>query len=97
MLCWVELPTIFAVRFVWASARNTLRNYFITNAVVVAFLGTFRALLGVLALECLMTNLLAVVALYRPWSIFKGAGYARFSPGVEEPVSQESPCVSAFG
>lgn len=97
MLCWIELPTVFAVRFVWASAWNALKNGFVANTVVMAFLGAFRALLDILALECLMANLLTVVALYRSWSIFKGTGYARFSPGVEEPVGQESLCVSAFG
>lgn len=65
--------------------------------VVVAFHGAFCALLDVLALECLVAQLLAIVALCRSWSIFKGASHARFSPGVKEPVSQEPPCISAFG
>ena len=97
MLYGVKLPTVFAIRFMWASAWNALKDRFVAIAVVVAFLGTFRASLGVLALECLMANLLAIVALRRSWSIFKDTGYARFSPSVEEPVRQEPSCFSAFG
>jgi uncharacterized membrane protein HdeD (DUF308 family) len=80
----------------WASARNALKDYLIVDAMVVAFLGVFRALLGVLALECLMSDLLVVVALYGSWLMFKGAGHARFSPSVEEPLGQEPSCISAF-
>jgi hypothetical protein len=80
-----------------AATGNALKDRFVAITVVVASLGTFRALLSVLALKCLMANLLAIVALCRPWSIFKGAGYARFSSGVEEPVGQEPPSVSASG
>ncbi|KAJ6118773.1 hypothetical protein N7471_013393 [Penicillium samsonianum] len=54
-------------------------------------------LLDVLALECLMSNLLTIVTLHRSWAIFKGASHAGFSPGVEEPVGQEPPCISASG
>jgi hypothetical protein len=94
---WIKLPTVSAVRFMWASARNTLENRLVADAVVVAFLGAFRALLGVAALECLVSNLLAVVALCRSRSMFKGAGYARFSPSVEEPLVQKSSCIGVFG
>jgi hypothetical protein len=47
----------------WASARNALKDRLVTDAMVVAFLSAFRALLGVIILECLMSDLLAVVAL----------------------------------
>ena len=97
MLHWIQLPTVSAERFMWASARNALEDRLVADAVVVVFLGAFRALLGVVALECLMSDLLAVVALCRSWSMFKGAGYARFSPSVEEPLGQEPSCIGAFG
>jgi divalent metal cation (Fe/Co/Zn/Cd) transporter len=80
----------------WASAWNTLKDCLIAIAVVVAFFGAFRAFLGVLALECFMANLLAIIVLCQAWSIFKGAGYIRFSPSVEEPVGQKPLCVSTF-
>ena len=43
-----------------------------------------------------MSNLLAVVALCWSWLMFKGAGYARFSPSMEEPLGQEPLCIGAF-
>jgi hypothetical protein len=97
MLHWIKLPTVSAERFMWASARNALKDRLVADAVAVAFIGAFRALLGVLALECLMSDLLAVVALCRSWSIYKGAGYARFAASVEEPLGQEPSCIGAFG
>ena len=68
------------MRFMWARAWNALRNRLIAATVVVALCGTPCALLGVLALEFLVANLLAIVALHRSRSILKGAGHARFSP-----------------
>jgi hypothetical protein len=80
-----------------APTWNALRNRLVAATVAVALRGAFCTFLGVLALECLVANFLAVVALHRPWSIFKSAGHARFSPSVKEPVCQEPPCVSDFG
>ena len=80
----------------WASAQNALKDCLIADAVVVAFLSIFHTLLGVLALECLMSDLLAVVALCWSQLMFKGAGYTRFFPSMEEPLSQEPSCISAF-
>jgi hypothetical protein len=97
MLHWIKLPTVFAVRFMWASARNALEDSLVADAVVVAFLGAFRALLGVAALECLMANLLAVVALRRSWAPFKDAGRAGFSSRMKVSVGQEPSCITAFG
>lgn len=97
MLYWIELPTIFAVRFMWSAARNALQDCFVAITVAMAFLGAFCALLGILALEGLMAHLLAIVALCRSWLMFKGAGYTRFSPSMEEPISKEPPRVHAFG
>ena len=93
----VELPTVLAVRFVRASAWNALWNRLIAATVVMALRGTFCTFLRVLALERLMPNLLAIVALHRSGSVFKGAGHAGFSPSVKEPVGQEPPCITAFG
>jgi hypothetical protein len=59
--------------------------------------GAVCALLDVLALERLVANLLAAVALHRSWSIFEGAGHTRLSSSVKEPVGQEPPCVRTFG
>jgi hypothetical protein len=81
----------------WVSTWNTLEDYLIIDAIVVTFLGAFHALLGLVILECLVSNLLAVVALCWLWLMFKGAGYARFSPSVEEPLGQEPSCISTFG
>jgi hypothetical protein len=94
---WIKLLTVSAVRFMWASARNTLENRLVADAMAVAFLGAFHALLGVIALECLVSDLLAVIALCWSWSMFKGAGYARFPPSVEEPLVQKSSCIGVFG
>ncbi|SPB49754.1 unnamed protein product [Aspergillus niger] len=75
----VELPTVLAVRFVRASAWNALWDRLIAATVVMALRGTFCTYLRVLALERLMPNLLAIVALHRSVSVFKGAGHAGFS------------------
>lgn len=80
-----------------ASAWNALWNRLVATTVAMALSGAFCTLLDVLALECFMANLLAIVALRRSWSVFEDTGHARFSPGVKEPVSQEPPCISAFG
>jgi hypothetical protein len=47
----------------WAFARNILKNHLVADAVVVAFLSIFRALLGVIILEYLVSNLLVVIVL----------------------------------
>jgi hypothetical protein len=77
-------------------AWNALRSRLIAATVAVAPRGALGALLGVLALEFLVSNFLAIVALHRSRSILEGTGHARFPPSVKEPVSQEPPCVSAF-
>src|ERR1700749_382433 len=97
MLRWIELPTVSAERFMRASAWNASQDCFIAVAVAMAFPGTSRTFLNILALECLMANLLAVVALFWSWSPFENTGRARFSSGMKESLSKESPCVTAFG
>jgi hypothetical protein len=62
----------------------------------IAFRSVFCILLGVLALESLIANLLVIVVLYRSWSIFKDASYARFPPSVKESIGQEPPYIRAF-
>ncbi|OQE09724.1 hypothetical protein PENFLA_c099G08040 [Penicillium flavigenum] len=62
-----------------------------------ALRGASCTLLDVLTLGCLMSNLLTIVTLRRSWAMFKGASHAGFSPGVEEPVGQEPPRISASG
>lgn len=96
MLHWIQLLIVSAVWFMWASAQNALKDCLIADAVVVAFLSIFHTLLGVLALECLMSDLLAVVALCWLWLMFKGVDYARFSSSMEEPLGQEPLCIGAF-
>ena len=81
----------------WPTAWNALWNRLIAATVVMALRGAFCALQDLLALECLVTNLLAVVALHRSWPIFKDAGCPGFSSNVEVPLGQEPPRVSAFG
>jgi hypothetical protein len=81
----------------WASAWNALKDSLVADAVVVAFLSAFCALLGVAALECLMANLLVVVALRRSWAPFKDAGCAGFSSSMKVSVGQEPSCITAFG
>ena len=49
----------------WASAWNTLKDRLAADTVAVAFLGAFRAFLGIVALKYLISDLLAVVALYQ--------------------------------
>jgi hypothetical protein len=80
-----------------ASAWNTLQNGFVAVTIVVAFLGASRTLLSILALECLMSNFLAVIALFWSWSAFKRAGRAGLSTGVEEALCQKSSSIIAFG
>jgi hypothetical protein len=53
---------------------------------VMALCGTFSTSLYILALESLISNLLTVVALHQLGLVFKGAGYARLSPCVKEPL-----------
>jgi hypothetical protein len=93
----VELLAVSAKRFMRASAWNTPQDCFIAVAVVVAIPGASRTFLTILALECLMANLLAVVALIRSRSAFEYAGRARLSSGMEEALCDESPCVITFG
>lgn len=62
-----------------------------------ALCSAFCALLGVLALECLMAYLLAVVALRWSWSVFEDTGHTGFTPRVEKSVGQKSSRVDAFG
>jgi hypothetical protein len=64
MMWWVELPIVFAVWFVRASAWNALWNHLVAATVVMALRGTFGTSLCVLALESLMSNLLTIVALH---------------------------------
>jgi hypothetical protein len=80
-----------------ASAWNALWNHLVAATVVIALRGIFGTSLRVLALESLISNLLTVVALHWLGLVFKGAGYARLSPCVKEPLSQEPPCITAFG
>src|SRR5689334_16453317 len=61
-----------------------------------AFPGASRALLGVLALECLVTQLLAIKALLWAWPSFKYSRVAGLSRDMEETLRQEAPCVAAF-
>jgi hypothetical protein len=81
----------------WPSARDTFKNRVVAVIMSVSLHGVFCALLGVLTLECLMANLLAVVALRRSWALFKDAGRARFSTGMKVSVGQEPSCITAFG
>jgi hypothetical protein len=97
MACWVDLPTVLAIRFVWSSARDTFKNRVVAVTVSVSLHGAFCAFLGVLTLECLMSNLLAVVALGRSWATFKDAGRARFPSNMKVSVGQEPSCITAFG
>jgi hypothetical protein len=94
---WVELLTVSAEEFMGASTRNTLQDHFVAVIVMVTFPGAFRTFLIVLALKCLMANLLAVVALFWSWSLFKCTGRARLSSGVEEALCDESSCVLSLG
>jgi hypothetical protein len=48
----------------WASARNALEDHLIIDTIVVAFLSVFHALLGLVILEYLVSDLLAVIVLY---------------------------------
>ena len=84
MLRRVELPAVSAKRFMRTSAWDTPWDRFVAAAVVMTFLSASRAFLSILALECLVANLLAVVALFRSWSVFEYAGCAGLSPSVEE-------------
>ena len=78
-------------------AWNALGNGLVAVTVAMPFHSAFCTSLCVLALECLMANLLAVVALRRSWSVFEDAGHPRFSPSVKEPLSQEPSGITAFG
>ena len=79
-----------------APAWNALRNGLVAVTVAMPFYSAFCTPLGVLALECLMANLLAVVALHRSWSMFKDAGHAGFPSSVKEPLGQESSGITTF-
>lgn len=78
MMWWIELRTVSARRFMRASAWNALWNSLVA-ATVAALHGAPCTLLNVLALKCVMSNLLEVVTLRCSGSIFKGAGHAGFS------------------
>ena len=80
----VELRTVAAERFVRPSARDTLQDRFFAAAMTVALLGTSSARLRVLALEGLVPDLLAVVALLWPVAPLKHTCVARFASSVEE-------------
>jgi ABC-type uncharacterized transport system permease subunit len=64
---------------------------------LMSFYSAFCTLLGVLTLECLMANLLAVVVLGWLWVMFKDAGRAGFPSGMKVSVGQEPSCITAFG
>jgi hypothetical protein len=81
----------------WASAWNALWNRLGAVAVAVALHSASCTPLAVLALKCLVANILAIVALHRSWSIFKDAGHARFSPSVKKSIGQQPLCIGAFG
>ncbi|KAJ5494160.1 hypothetical protein N7463_010247 [Penicillium fimorum] len=79
----------------WPTAWNTLWNFSIAATVVMTIRGALCALLGLPALECLVTNLLAVITLHRSWPIFKDAGCPGLPSNVEVSVGQEPPRVGA--
>jgi hypothetical protein len=60
MSAWV----VSAERFVRSFTKYTLLDSFNIVGVVMPFLGAFAANLGILAVESLVSNFLAVIALY---------------------------------
>jgi apolipoprotein N-acyltransferase len=65
---------------------NALWNCLVVATVVMTFYGVLCVSLGILVLKSLVSNLLALIVLYRLWSMLEGAGHAGFSPSMEEPV-----------
>jgi hypothetical protein len=63
---------------------------------LVSFHSAFCALLGVLTLECLMANLLAVIALGQSWATFKDTSHAGFPSSMKVSVSQEPSSITTF-
>jgi hypothetical protein len=57
----------------------------------------FYALLYAITLECLITNLLVIIALYRLWSIFEDTDCPGFASNIEVSVGQKPLYISAFG
>ena len=92
----VKLPTVAAKRFVRASARDALQDRLFAAAVAVALLRASPVSLRVLALEGLMSDLLAVITLLRPLAPLEHSGVARFASSVEETLVQEPTGVSRF-
>src|SRR5437773_2455884 len=93
----IQFQTVSAERLVRPSARDAHRDDFAAAAVVMAFLGASPAHLNLLALEGLVPDFLAVVALLWSRPPLEHAGRARFFPGMEEALGQKSPCVGSLG
>ena len=71
MLGRVELLIVSAKRFVWFSAWYAFQNGVCAFTMAMASTSVSRAFLGVLALVCLVADLLIVVILLRACSLFK--------------------------
>jgi hypothetical protein len=93
---WVKHPTISAERLVRPSAQHELHHCFTAALVVVAVFGASPAPLHFLVLVRFVAELLAVVALPRPWPVFERACRARLSAGVEEAFCDEPPCIASL-
>ena len=96
MVRWKELLAVSAKRFVWTSTRDTFQDDLGAFAVAMALPGAPRAFPRLLALECLVTELLAIKTLLRAWPSFEQPRIAGLSRDVEETFPQKSPYVTTF-